>query len=102
MKFFTSASAFALVASLASSVSAVVIPGADTPLFYFVSTSADSSANLLVSLPSAICPLEKFNNIFNSLFESTAAPAGTLHSQAVDPLGNSFSTKGSWWPQTLP
>src|SRR6188768_2428599 len=55
MKFFTSASAFAFLASLASSVSAVVIPGAHTPLFYFVSTSTDSSANLLVSLPSATC-----------------------------------------------
>lgn len=39
----------ALLAALPSLVSAIVPPGASTPLFYLVSSSSTSSANLLVS-----------------------------------------------------
>lgn len=40
---------FAAAATIAS-VSAIVRPGADTPLFYLVSSSSNPSANLLVSI----------------------------------------------------
>lgn len=43
----------ALLAALPSLVSAIVPPGASTPLFYLVSSSSTSSANLLVS-PSSL------------------------------------------------
>ena len=45
MKFFNSLS---LLTALASTAFAVVVPGADTPLFYLVSTSKDTAPNLLV------------------------------------------------------
>ena len=45
MKF----ASLALLASVLTAVSATVVPGASTPLFYLVASSTTSSANLLVS-----------------------------------------------------
>ncbi|CAA7266675.1 unnamed protein product [Cyclocybe aegerita] len=47
MKFTNIVTALSSVAALLSGAASVVLPGADTPLFYFVASSPNSSANLL-------------------------------------------------------
>ncbi|KAF8954878.1 hypothetical protein BDZ97DRAFT_1915982 [Flammula alnicola] len=47
MKYFGSKFILSVVASLALCVSSVVVPGADTPLFYFVASSPNASSSLL-------------------------------------------------------
>ena len=45
---FSTLPVFTLLASWAYAIRAATVPGADTPLFYFVSTTQESTANLLV------------------------------------------------------
>ena len=52
MKF----ASLALLASVLTAVSATVVPGASTPLFYLVASSTTSSANLLVSSVPPLLP----------------------------------------------
>ena len=49
MRLTLSLSRVLSIAALASFAGAKFVPGADTPLFYLVSSSHDQDANLLVS-----------------------------------------------------
>ncbi|KDR71543.1 hypothetical protein GALMADRAFT_102529 [Galerina marginata CBS 339.88] len=47
MKLFNLAGTVTVIASLAVGVASVVLPGADTPLFYLVASSSNAPSNLL-------------------------------------------------------
>ncbi|KAF9524795.1 GPI-anchored small secreted protein [Crepidotus variabilis] len=79
MKFFASV----LAATLITSVAAVVRPGADTPLFYLVSSSTTSAANLL--------SVKMDGSLLGSLTSGTPAKFEFRSGQlvAADPAGSS-------------
>lgn len=80
----------ALLAALPSLVSAIVPPGASTPLFYLVSSSSTSSANLLVSPPSCL-----FSPSHTHPFTQPVHLDGTLSASSSSPPAQFYFSQGS-------
>ena len=80
----------ALLAALPSLVYAIVPPGASTPLFYLVSSSSTSSANLLVSPPSSL-----FSPTHTHPVTQPVHLDGTLSASSSSPPAQFYFSQGS-------